>query len=138
MSEKKLERDLLKNMVEAEIEKQKVEQEIEDLKKDPTQFFKSLYMENIWQVNLDHGQIRERALAKKLAEEQLLENKKKLFEELGLKWDKDIVNWIEEDRYFSVAFFNHVPNTEVPDRFKKRAELLANYINAHSKLGDLL
>lgn len=138
MSEKKLERDLLKNMVEAEIEKQKVEQEIEDLKKDPTQFFKNLYVENIWQVNLDHDQIRERALAKKLAEKQLLENKKKLFEELGLKWDKDIVNWIEEDRYFSVTFFNHVPNTEVPDRFKKRAELLASYINAHSKLGDLL
>ena len=126
-------------MVEAEIEKQKIEQEIEDLKKDPYKLFKDLYMGNIWHIpTSDHGQIRERALAKELAEKQLLDNKKKLFEELGLKWDKDIVNWIEEGRYFNVTFFNHVPNTEVPDRFKKRAELLANYINRHSKLGDLL
>lgn len=138
MNEKKSEKDLLKNMVEAEIEKRKIEQEIEKLKADPNQLFKDIYMENIWQVTTDHEQLKERALAKKLAEKQLLDNKKKLFEELGLKWDKDIVNWIEEDRYFSVTFFGHIPDTEVPDRFKKRAELLANYINRHSKLGDLL
>ena len=132
MSEKKSEKDLLNDLAELERKKREVEKE---LAADPFGFISTN-----WQF--DTAKYAEELLSKRelkeKAEKTLLENKKKLFEELGLEWDKDIVKWIEKDGLLFVSFYSDIPNTEVPKSFRDKAELLANYINKHTKLGKLL
>lgn len=135
MSEKKLERDLLNDLAEAERERRKLEKELSDFSSDPFKFISTN-----WQFNTeDHAeQVLNEMQKKKEAKETLLQNKKNLFEELGLEWDEAIVKWIETDRLMFVGYYDSVPNTKVPDSFRKKVELLANYINKHTKLGKLL
>lgn len=132
MSEKKSEKDLLNDLAELERERRKIEK---DFASDPFGFISTNWQfdtEKYAEELLSKRELREKA------EKTLLENKKKLFEELGLEWDEDIVKWVEDDRLLFLQYYSHVPDTEVPEKFKKRAETLANYINKHTKLGKLL
>jgi len=83
-------------------------------------------------------ELLERKQQQKIAEQQLFENKKKYIEDLGLKWDSEIVAMIEDRGmwYFSSPFGS--TNTEVPEQFKKRADALAMYVKKHTKIGGLL
>jgi len=132
-------------------EKIEIEKEIRDFNahkelRDFTAHFKetwldSLYADNTWgvkPVQTSAEDLLDRKKTKELAEKQLLENKKKLFEDLGLEWDEEIVKWIHNDRLHIIDYWNSIPNTEPSAYFKKRAELLATYINKHTKLGKLL
>ena len=132
MSEKKSEKDLLNDLAELERKKREIEKEFAT---DPFGFISTN-----WQFDTEKyaEELLSKRELKEKAEKTLLENKKKLFEELGLEWDKDIVKWIEEHRLLFVSFYSDIPNTEVSERFKKRATMLANYINKHTKLGKLL
>lgn len=139
MSEKKLDGNLLNDLAEAERERRKLEKEFSDFQRDfAADPFG--YMSTNWQFNAEEhaAQVLDEMQKKKEAEEVLLQNKKDLFKELGLEWDQDIVKWIESDRLLFVQYYNNVPDTEVPKNFRKKAELLANYINKHTKLGKLL
>lgn len=82
--------------------------------------------------------MREQALKKKEAEKKLLENKKKVFEDYGLKWDENIAKKLEYRNMWTITYFFSIPDTNPPEWWVKEVKELASYVKRHTKLGGLL
>lgn len=137
MREKKSEKGLQESM-EGVLTKEKIDELYKTITTNQNAFGTTYTLEEYTGTEQYAQEILERRQQQKIAEQQLLENKKKYIEDLGLKWDSEIVAMIE-DR--GMWYFPHPfgpTNTEVPEQFKKRADALAMYVKKHTKIGGLL